>query len=210
MRSETSGVVIETAASPMALSHSETRPAHRTLLQRALAPEDQPASPDESVGRSQPHCDEPRECDIDQRALEAEDVEPQHVTLRERGQQRPAEEGAIPPDFLRRIDLGAEIESDTAQDQPEQHHRHRQVERPENNALREGKGDKQQPDGQHQPGLVGIPERADRGDHPVLVLACQPGQDADTEIVSVKDNIEQDRGTHQPDKGHGQPGFTSE
>lgn len=94
--------------------------------------------------------------------------------------------------------LGAEIEGDAAQDQPEQKHEDRNVERRQDDAMRQREGDQQQADGQHQPGFVGVPERADGGDHRVQfsILGCRE-QNADAEIETVENNVDQDGEAHQ-------------
>src|SRR6266853_879227 len=50
-----------------------------------------------------------------------------------------------------------------------QHDRHRQVKLAEDDAVRDWKRRQQQADAEHQPGLVGVPERSDRFDHHVLL-----------------------------------------
>ena len=68
------------------------------------------------------------------------------------------------------------------------------------------KGDQQQPDGKHQPRLVGIPERPDGGDHAVAVGIAGPReQDADTQVVAVENDIDQDRQAHEDGEDHRQP-----
>jgi hypothetical protein len=65
--------------------------------------------------------------------------------------------------------------------------------------VRQRKGDQQQPDSQHQPGLVGVPERTDRRDHRVLLGILRRGkQDADAQVEAVEDDVDQDREAHQP------------
>ena len=70
-----------------------------------------------------------------------------------------------------------------------------------------GKGDQQQPDRQHQPGLVGVPERADRRDHDVLLGIVGGGeQDADAEVEAVEHDIDQDGEAHQAGEDQGEEG----
>ena len=67
-------------------------------------------------------------------------------------------------------------------------------------------GHQQKPDRQHQPGLVGVPERADRGDHAVLFGVVGEGeQDADAKVEAVEHDVDQDRQAHQGGEGQGQP-----
>ena len=94
-------------------------------------------------------------------AAEAGDVAPEHPALRHRRQQRAGEEQAVPHRLVRVPRLDAEVERHAAQDQADQHHRHRQVQRRQHHAVRLRKGDQQDADAEHQPGFVGVPERAD-------------------------------------------------
>ena len=82
--------------------------------------------------------------------------------------------------------LGAKFKGHAAQDQPDQHHRHGQVKGGQDRAMRGGKGHQQKPDGQHEPSLVRIPERTDRGDHAIPLFAgCEGKEEADAKVKTV-------------------------
>jgi hypothetical protein len=94
--------------------------------------------------------------------------------------------------------LDAELERHAAHHQPDQHRRHRQVERAEDLAVRGGERDQQQADAEHQPGLVRVPERPDRGHHAVLLVAARRRhQHAHAEVVAVEHHVGEDRRAHQ-------------
>ena len=63
--------------------------------------------------------------------------------------------------------------------------------------MRLRKRDKQYADAEHNPGLVGIPEGADRRDHHVFFLFIrQRQQDADTEIKAIEYHVHEQRKAH--------------
>ncbi len=149
--------------------------------------------------------------------LETRDVQAEHQALREGGQQRAGVERAVPPRFVVSARFHAEVERHAAQDQPRQHQRHGQVELGQDHAVRNRKGHQQQAHAKHQPGLVGIPERADGGDHGVLVGIVRPAQQhAHAQVVAVQDHVDQHRDAHQgqehqrhPAGGLGQVGHSA-
>lgn len=71
--------------------------------------------------------------------------------------------------------------------------------------MRGGKGHQQKTDGQHEPSLIRIPERADRGDHAVTLGFGGKGEEkADAKVKAVKHHIEKDRRPHQGGEDQGQ------
>jgi hypothetical protein len=107
-------------------------------------------------------------------------------------------EQPVPQLLVPALGLDAQLEGDAAQHQAHQHGGHRQVERAEDLAMRDRERHQQQADAEHQPGLVRIPERADRGHHAVLLVALRRGhQHADAEVVAVEHHVGEDRRAHQ-------------
>jgi hypothetical protein len=116
----------------------------------------------------------------------AGDIAAQHPALRQGGDQRAGKEAAVPQILVVIARLDAEVEGHAAQDQADQHGRHRQVERAEDLAVRLRKGDQQNAYPQHQPGFIGIPEGADGRDHAILVgFRCQRQKQANTEVETT-------------------------
>ena len=67
--------------------------------------------------------------------------------------------------------------------------------------MRERKRDEQQPDPEHEPGFVRVPEGADRGHHAVLLVAARRRHEhADAEVVAVEHHVGKDRQAHQHGK----------
>ena len=68
----------------------------------------------------------------------------------------------------------------------------------EHQAVRFREGDQQDADAEHQPGLVGIPEGADRRDHHVLLGGRGPvHQHAHAQVITVADHVDKHRDAHQ-------------
>src|SRR6266566_3545892 len=85
----------------------------------------------------------------------------------------------------------AELECDAAKDQRQQHDDDRQIERRQNDRIRQRESDHQSGAAEHEPGLIAVPERRDGIHHLVaLVLAFgERKQDADAEVESVEDHV---------------------
>ena len=116
--------------------------------------------------------------------------------LAQRRQRGAGSEGEIPVGLAGLRD-GAEFERDAAEDERKQHHDHRQIERRHDDGIGARERDPQSAAAEHQPGLVAVPERRDRGDHLVALffVATERKQDADAEIETVEDDVERDRET---------------
>ena len=103
----------------------------------------------------------------------------------------------------------AELEGNAAEDQPEQHQRDRQVKGWQEDRVNHRKGGKQSGTDQDQPAsLVAVPVRRDGVHHrdPVLFVARRAEQDADAEVIAVKDHIDQDRKGDDAGPENGKPG----
>jgi hypothetical protein len=167
---------------------------------------DQPGRADEAVAHREEHRRQRREGIGGGRLFEPHHVEAQHEALRERRHQRAGEEQPVPQRLVMVARLGAELEGDAAQDEAHQHHEDRQVERREDHPVRLREGHEQEAHGEHQPGLVGVPERADRADHAILFRPLrQREEDADAKVEAVEDHVDQDRQPHERGEGPGQP-----
>ena len=102
--------------------------------------------------------------------------------------------------------LHAKVKGHAAQYQANQHHGHRQIQRAQNHAMRHGEYREQNTDAQHQPGFIGIPERAYAGDHGVLVVfAGTAHQHAHAQVVAVQNHIGQHGQAHHDQKDDGHP-----
>jgi hypothetical protein len=115
------------------------------------------------------------------------DRRPLHESRRQR-----AEEEAPVPHRSHSLAAFPELEGDTAEDQPEQHQRDRQIECRQKNCIDHREGGEQAGSDQDQPGLVAVPERGDGVHHREAVLLAARGteQDADAEVVAVEDDID--------------------
>ena len=102
--------------------------------------------------------------------------------------------------------LDPKIKRHAAQHQADQHHRHRQIQRAQNRAVRQRENGQQDANAQHQPGLIGIPERADTGNHAVfMVLAGAAHQHPHAKVIAVHDHISQHRQPHHTHENNGHP-----
>ena len=60
-----------------------------------------------------------------------------------------------------------------------------------------GEGDQQHPDTHHDPGLIGVPKGANRGDHGVFLgIGTKRQQHTHAEIKAIQYHIEQQRQAH--------------
>ena len=163
--------------------------------------EDQPGRAEQGVAGGQAQADERGEHQVGQGVVETQQVDAEHEALRGRGQQRPEVERAVPRPAVVVVCFNPEVERHAAQDQPDQHEGHRQVEAAQDHAVRFGERDQQDADAEHQPGFVRVPERPDRRDHLVFVfVARSPEQEADAEVVAVEHDVDQHRQPHQDDE----------
>ena len=93
--------------------------------------------------------------------------------------------------------LHPEVKGSAAQDQPHQHNSHGDVESGEDNTVGLGEGDQEYAYTHHDPGLVGVPEGADRSDHHILfAVATKRQQHADAQIEAVENDIQKQRQPH--------------
>ena len=126
--------------------------------------------------------------------------------LHEGGDERSAGKAGV-PDPPHPLRLVAELEGDAAQDQPRQHEQQRQIERGEQRGIDDREGAPEHHAGNDQPRFVAVPDRRYRADHAVAsrLIAGQAEQDADTQIETVKQNIEQhaDGQDAYPEQDHG-------
>src|SRR5437868_8138514 len=99
----------------------------------------------------------------------------------------------------------AEFESDTAEDQAEQHGDERRVERRQDDRISERERRHQPAAAEHQPGLVAVPDRRDRVHRAIASPSDRESgeEDADAEIEAVHDDVHRDRegDDHGPDHG---------
>ena len=94
--------------------------------------------------------------------------------------------------------LHAQLERHAAQHESHQHRRDRQIERAEDLAVRAWKRHQQQPDAEHEPGLVRVPVRRDGPDHDLLLLSLRRRhQHSHAEVVAVEEHVREDREGHQ-------------
>ncbi len=118
---------------------------------------------------------------------------------------RAVEESAVPEPAHAGAAI-AELERDTTEDQAEQHQQDRQVEGAEKYRVDRREGRKEAGADHHQPGLVAVPERRDAGHHlPALGLIARGAEeDADADIETVEDHVEEDRGGDDPGPEQGE------
>ena len=116
-----------------------------------------------------------------------------HPGCRHRDGQHPANvESHVPQPHVFVPGLDAEAKRHTAQHQRYQHQGHGQVQRAQNHAVGQRKRHQQHAHAQHQPGFIRIPERADAGDHRVLLFVVGLAQqNAHTQVVAVQNHISQ-------------------
>ena len=128
--------------------------------------------------------------------LEALDEGAEHEALGERREHRAVVERLIPEMAVAR-GFEAELERDAAQDQRDQHDQERQVGAREDDRIGEREGAEQGGAAEHEPGLVGVPDRRHRGHHDVAVGIARRvrEQDADAEIEAVQQHVH-DHGEH--------------
>ena len=132
--------------------------------------------------------------------LQPGDVRTHHPTLGAGCHRRTDEEGPVPQSPAMVAGLDPQVECHAAQYQPHQHDGHGQVEVGQDDAVGQGEGDEQNSHTQHDPGFVGVPEGADGGHHQVFLgFVGQRQEHADTEVVTVQDDVNQQRQAH---RGH--------
>ena len=68
--------------------------------------------------------------------------------------------------------LHAKVECDAAQREADQHQCYGQVKGAEHDTVCQREGDEEYADAENQPGLVGIPEWPDRGNHRVFLVVA--------------------------------------
>ena len=184
-------------------------PASSPALQVALGFHHQPGAAYIAIGGHHAASAEYRERFIQWAAVETDHIVPEHVALHERRQAGAELEQVVPQAFSRGIYLGAEIEGYAAQDQPGQHQGGGQVQFAQNEIVGGGESDQQQAHRQYQPGLVGIPERADGCNHGIaLTGGIRPltgGQEyAHAQVIAVEQGVHQNRQGHQSGERHHQ------
>ncbi len=111
------------------------------------------------------------------------------------------------PDPAQPLRLVTKLEGHTAQDQAQQHDDEREIERRQQIRVDEREGSPQNDGGDHQPGLVAVPDRRDGAQHlatPGLAVR-QSEQQADAEIDTVEQHVEQnaDGQKRDPEHDHG-------
>jgi hypothetical protein len=187
-------------------------PAQRTALalQNVVRLEDQPGCADEAVSYRQRNGGKGGEGDLGSAPVQAHDVEPQHEALGECGRQRAGKEGPVPALLVRKRRLGAELEGDPTQDQPDEHDGDGQIERGQDLPMSQGKCHQQDADCKHEPCFVGIPEGPDGRDHAVALGGIREGkQQADPKVETVEHDIEENGEAQQARKDQWQ-GFGCE
>jgi hypothetical protein len=167
-------------------------------LQFALSLYHQPGGAKQRVAACETDADQQFERQEHGAAAESGDNAGKHHALGDCSAERADEEQAIPHYLVPARGLDPEFECDATQDQRDQHQGDFQVQRGQHDAVSQRKRDQQDADTQHQPGFVGIPERSDRSDHQVLVLALgKRQQDADAKVEAVENHVGENRKAHQ-------------
>jgi hypothetical protein len=139
------------------------------------------------VAAAEARAHEEREQPVAHARFETGDVAPQHHALEERGDEGARPEEPVPQLAVPAERLHAQLERDPAQHQAHEHRDHRQVERGQHDAVRSGERSEEDAHAQHEPGLVGVPEGPDRGDHHrLLVFGRGRHQHADAEVEAVE------------------------
>jgi hypothetical protein len=109
-----------------------------------------------------------------------------------------AEPATVPQRLVVGVGLDTKVERHPAQYEPDQHECHRQVERRQHHTVRLREGHQQDAGAEHQPGLVGIPERPDGGNHAVLVgIVHQRQQQPHAQVEAVQNDVNQHGHAHQ-------------
>jgi hypothetical protein len=96
------------------------------------------------------------------------------------------------------LGLDAQLEGDAAQHQPDQHRRDRNVERAEDDAVRDREGDQQQA----TPSTSQVSFASQNGPIEAIMMSCSSRsavehQHADAEVVAVEHHVGEDRHAHQ-------------
>ena len=177
---------------------SPARPGDRLALKRPFAAQDEPGGPEQHVAAAQPAAHEQREQLVAEAGIESRNVAPEHVALRERGDEGAEPEQPVPQLAVPAFGLDAELERHAAQHEADQHRDHRKVEGAEDHPVRHRERDQQQSHAEHEPGLVRVPEGRDRRDHHALFVGVARGHEhADAEVVAVQHDVGEDRRAHQ-------------
>jgi hypothetical protein len=115
-------------------------------------------------------------------------------TLHQRGEHRAGTKSHVPKP-ARALRLKAELESDPAQDEADQHQNDWHIECRQHDRIGERKSGEQTPSAQNQPGLVAVPERRDRCHHGIAVFAGrrEREQHAKAKIVAAEQNVKKHR-----------------
>ena len=88
----------------------------------------------------------------------------------------------------------AELESDAAENEGQQHDQDRKVDRRQNDRKSEREGGQERDAAEHEPGLVAVPDRRDRVHDPVarIPVGREAIEDAHAQIEAVQKHIEKD------------------
>ena len=124
---------------------------------------------------------------------EAMDVLSEDAALGEGGDERAPEERLVPA--LLGCPRGRpELERDAAEDETEQHREDREVERRQDDRERERERGEERNPAEHEPGLVPVPDRRDRGHHQIAgaIVRREREKDPDAEVEAVEQHIHED------------------